>query len=136
MGNAIRWLKVKISEVDPDTLESTAIADLCNSIDLFITERVTAADKVIATSTAERIQSGDIVLVYANSSSVRLTLEEALHQQKRFRVVLVDSRPMFEGKSLASHLADLGISVQYSLLHGLSHHSKTLQKFCLVPTQC
>lgn len=131
MGNAIRWLKVKISEVDPDTPESTAKADLCDSIDNFITERITIADQVIATSTAEKIQDGDVILIYAKSSSVRLTLEEAHRRQVKFRVLVIDSRPMFEGKSLASHLADLGITVQYSLLHGLSHHITDVTKVLL-----
>ena len=131
MGNAIRWLKVKISEVDPDTPESTAKADLCDSIDNFISERITIADQVIATSTAEKIQDGDVILTYANSSSVRLTLEEAHRRKVKFRVLAIDSRPMLEGKSLASHLAELGLTVQYSLLHGLSHHIKDATKVLL-----
>ena len=131
MGNAIRWLKVKISEVDPDTPESTAKADLCESIENFVTERITIADQVIATSTAEKIQDDDVILVYANSCSVRLTLEEAHRRRVRFRVLVIDSRPMFEGKGLASRLADLGLTVQYSLLHGLSHHIKDVTKVVL-----
>lgn len=120
MGNAIRWLKVKISEVDPDTPESTAKANLCECIDNFITERITVADQVIATSTTERIRDGDVVLTYGRSSAVQMALEEAHRQGKSFRVVLVDSRPLFEGKRLAGSLADRGLEVQYSLLHGLS----------------
>ena len=131
MGNAIRWLKVKISQVDPDTLETTAKAELCESIDNFVTERITVADQVIATSTAERIQDGDIILTYGKSSAVELTLEEAQRQGKRFRVIVVDSRPLFAGRGLASKLADWGLEVQYSLLHGLSHLMQDVTKVLL-----
>ena len=131
MGNAIRWLKVKISEIDPDTLESIAIADLCDSIDLFNTERITVADKVISTSTADRIQDGDVIMIYARSTAVRSTLEEALRQGKEFRVIVVDSRPMLEGKDLAFHLANRGLDVQYCLLNGLSHNIKGVTKVVL-----
>ena len=131
MGNAIRWLKVKISEVDPDTLETTAKTDLCESIENFIAERITVADKAIATSTAERVRDGDVILTYGRSSAVQMTLEEACRQGKKFRVIVVDSRPLFEGKHLAATLADRGLVVQYSLLHGLSHLTKEVTKVLL-----
>lgn len=131
MGNAIRWLKVKISEVDPDTVETTAKANLCDGIDDFIAERITVADQVIATSTAERIRNGDTILIYGRSSAVQLSLEVALCQGKSFRVIVVDSRPLFEGKALASNLADSGLEVQYSLLPGVSHLIKDVTKVFL-----
>lgn len=131
MGNAIRWLKVKISEIDPDTIETTAKTDLCESIDNFITERITVADQVIASKSAEQIRNGDTVLAYGRSSAVQKTLEEALRQGKSFRVIVIDSRPLCEGKVLASDLADAGLEVQYSLLHGLSHLIKDATKVLL-----
>src|SRR5271168_3537424 len=52
MGNAIRWLKLEISKVDIDVPEAEAKKGLCNAIDVFIRERVTFADQVIAQSAA------------------------------------------------------------------------------------
>lgn len=131
MGNAIRWLKVEISEVDPDTPESKAKADLCDAIDNFIRERITVADQVIATSAAEKICDGDTILTYAKSSIVQQILAEALRQGKKFKVIVVDSRPLFEGKNLARALADLGLDVQYSLTHAISHVIKGVTKVFL-----
>ena len=131
MGNAIRWLKVKISDIDPDTLEETAKAGLCESIDNFITERITMAGQVIATSTAERIRDRDVILTFGRSSAVQSTLEEAFKRGKSFGVIVIDSRPLFEGKRLASDLADTGLEVQYSPLHGLSHLLKGVTKVIL-----
>ncbi|KAL9046985.1 MAG: hypothetical protein Q9214_000323 [Letrouitia sp. 1 TL-2023] len=121
MGNAIRWLKLEISTIDPDTPESEAKSDLCSSIDIFIRERITVADQVIATIAMERIRDGDIILTFAKSSIVQKTLIQAYHEGRRFRVIVVDSRPLFEGKNLARTLADLGLEVQYTLTHALSH---------------
>ena len=121
MGNAIRWLKLEISNVDPDTPESEAIADLCFSIDSFIRERITIAGQVIASSSAEKIKDGDIILTYAKSSVVQHTLLEAYRRGTRFKAIVVDSRPLFEGKNLARSLANLGIEVQYALTHSISH---------------
>ena len=121
MGNAIRWLKVKISEIDPDTSEDTARADLCRDIDNFINERITVAGQVIADFTCSKIQDGDVIITYAKSSTVQHTLYEAYKRGKKFSVIVVDSRPMFEGKNLARALAKLGIQVQYTLTHAINH---------------
>lgn len=131
MGNAIRWLKVKISEVDPDTPESKAKADLGDAIDNFIRERITVADQVIATSAAEKIRDGDTILTYAKSSIVQQILVEAFRQGKKFRVIVVDSRPLFEGKHLARALATLGLEVQYALTQAISHAIKDVTKVLL-----
>ncbi|MCJ1396744.1 hypothetical protein MMC18_009636 [Xylographa bjoerkii] len=131
MGNAIRWLKLEINDVDPDTEESKAKADLCEGIDNFIRERITVADQVISTSAAEKIQDNDIILTFAKSSIVQQTLVEAYRKGIRFRVIVVDSRPLFEGKHLARALADLGLEVQYSLTHAIDHVMKDATKVFL-----
>lgn len=131
MGNAIRWLKVEISEVDVSTDETKAKADLCGAIDDFIQERITVADQVIAAKAAAKIQDGDVILTFAKSSIVQQTLVEAYRKGKSFRVIVVDSRPLFEGKNIARALANLGLEVQYSLIHGLSHVMKDASKVLL-----
>jgi translation initiation factor eIF-2B subunit delta len=131
MGNAIRWLKVEINDVDPDTPESKAKADLCEAIDNFIREKLIVADQVIAKTAADKIQDGDTILTFAKSSIVQQTLVEAYKNGKRFKVIVVDSRPLFEGKNLARALADLGLDVQYSLTHGVGHVIKEASKVFL-----
>ena len=131
MGNAIRWLKLQISDVDPDTLESRAKTDLCEAIDNFIRERITVADQVIASSAAEKIQDGDVILTFAKSSIVQQTMVEAHRRGTKFRVIVVDSRPLFEGKHLARTLATLGLEVQYSLIHAIGHAIKDATKVFL-----
>lgn len=131
MGNAIRWLKVEISEVDPSTPETSAKQELCDAIDDFIRERITVADQVISRSAAEKITDGDVILTYAKSSIVQQTLVEAFRQGKKFRVIVVDSRPLFEGKNLARALTTLGVQVQYALTTAISHAIKDVTKVFL-----
>lgn len=127
-GNAIRSLKLAITSIDPSCPESEAKKTIYNFIDSFIREKITVAGQVIATSAAEKIENGDVILCYANSSVIQKTLLMAHSQGKNFRVSIVDSRPLFEGKKLARVLADAGLDVKYTLIHGISHAVKEATK--------
>lgn len=89
------------------------------------------ADQVIAGSAAQKVQDGDVIVTFAGSSIVKQTLLTAHKQGKRFRVSIIDSRPLFEGKNLARALANAGLDVQYSLVHGISHAIKDATKVFL-----
>jgi len=130
-GNAIRWLKQLISQLDPDIEESEAKKFLCSTIDDFIREKVTLAGEVISTQASSRIEkTGETILVYGKSSLVERTLFHAARDEgKTFRVVIVDSRPLFEGKNLARGLLRAGMreggelsgcEVVYTLISGLA----------------
>ena len=131
MGNAIRWLKVEISKVDIYLPDSEAKKALCDSIDVFISERVTLADQVIAETAAERIRDGDVILTYAKSNVVQKALIKAHEDGKQFRVIVVDSRPLHEGKQLAGDLVGLGMDVKYCLINGLAHNIQDATKVML-----
>lgn len=131
MGNAIRWLKLEISKVDIDLPDAEAKQGLCESIDMFIRDRVTVADQVIADSAADKIRDGDVIMTFAKSSIVQKALISAHDQGKRFKVIVVDSRPLREGKHLATTLLGLGLAVKYCLLNGLSHSIHDVTKVFL-----
>lgn len=119
-GNSIRWLKNLISTQSVDLTDSEAKKDLCQAIDLFIRERITLADEVIAREATARIEGGDVILTYAKSSIVEKTLIAAHRQGKQFKVIVVDSSPMFEGKNHARSLVRAGLKVQYALLSAIA----------------
>ena len=118
-GNSIRWLKNLISTQPVDATDSEAKSSLCQAIDLFIRERITLADEVIAREASSRIEDGDVILTYAKSSIVEKTFLTAHCQGRDFTVIIVDSRPMFEGRNLARSLVRAGCKVRYTLLSGL-----------------
>lgn len=111
--------------------EADAKTSLCEFIDNFIREKITVADQVIAGSAAQKVQNGDVIVTFAGSSIVKQTLLDAHRQGKTFRVSIIDSRPLFEGKNLARALATAGLDVQYSLINGISHAIKDATKVFL-----
>jgi translation initiation factor eIF-2B subunit delta len=132
MGNSIRWLKLEISKVDPGTPEETAKKDLCEKIDTFIRERITVAHEVIAKAAAEKIQNDDVILTAHKSYIVQETLLYAKkHQGKNFRVYIIDSRPLNEGRALADALKAADIEVTYSYFHAVAHAAREATKCIL-----
>jgi|TARA_R110002003_G_scaffold135_2_gene12488 translation initiation factor eIF-2B subunit delta len=124
-------LCIVIIKIDPSTPENEAKRDLLEEIDIFIRERVTAADKLIRDLAATKIEPGDVVLTYAASSIVEQAIIQAHKAGIPFSVIVVDSKPLFEGKQLARKLANAGISVRYYLITGSSHAVKDATKVLL-----
>lgn len=124
MGNAIRWLKLEITNLGIDLSDAEAKEYLTEQIETFIRVRLEYADRVIVETAVNSINDGDIILTYASSNVVTQTLIAAKKQGKNFRVVVVDSRPLFEGKPLVRKLAQEGISATYVLISGLSYAMK------------
>ncbi|KAF2104010.1 IF-2B-domain-containing protein [Rhizodiscina lignyota] len=128
MGNAIRWLKDLIIKIDPDVPESEAKQSLIAAIDSFIRERITAADTLISQTASSKIRDGDVILTFAKSSIVLQTLLEAHANGTKFRVIVVDSKPLFEGRKLAEELVEHGLDVQYNLISAAAHAVKEASK--------
>ncbi|EJD00890.1 eukaryotic translation initiation factor 2B delta subunit [Fomitiporia mediterranea MF3/22] len=119
MGNAIRQLKLEISGSDIDMPEQDAKDLLCRKIDNYIRDRIIIADQVIQDSAGQKIRDGDVILTFARSSAVEKVLLRAHEDGKRISVIVVDSRPMLEGKHLLSVLTAADIPCTYLLLPAL-----------------
>lgn len=117
--------------IDPEVSEIEAKDHILSSIDTFIRERITAAGAAIATSAADKITPGDVVVTFASSSVVQRAFLEAHARCTRFRVVVVDSKPLFEGRRLATRLARRGLDVQYALVSAAAHVVKGATKVFL-----
>ncbi|XP_057768518.1 uncharacterized protein LOC130988640 isoform X2 [Salvia miltiorrhiza] len=121
MGNAIRFLKRRITSLPLSLSESEAITSLLSDIDRFINEKIILADKVIVKHAVTKIRDGDVLLTYASSSAVEMLLLHAHELGKQFRVVIVDSRPKLEGKMLLRRLVGKGISCTYTHINAVSY---------------
>jgi translation initiation factor eIF-2B subunit delta len=121
-SNAFTFLKIAIANLDRDIPEEKAKATLCEQIDAYIRERITFADEAISTYAVTKIQNGDVILIYAKSEVILVILKKAFHQLKRnFRVIVVDSRPLNEGREMLSALHREGIPCTYILLNAVSY---------------
>ncbi|KAL9109858.1 MAG: hypothetical protein Q9227_005561 [Pyrenula ochraceoflavens] len=130
-GNAIRQLKLTISRIDPSLPESTAKSDLLQRIDNVIRERITVADTAISRDAGSKIRDGEVIMTYGKSSIVEKTFLEAHRSGKKFKVLIVDSRPLFEGKNLARRLSAAGIETEYALITTCSHAISSVTKVFL-----
>ncbi|KAH8830658.1 eukaryotic translation initiation factor 2B delta subunit [Flagelloscypha sp. PMI_526] len=121
MGNAIRQLKLDISGSDIDLPEQDAKDALCQKIDDYIRDRIIMADEVIQESATSKIKDGDVILTYARSSVIEKVLLSAHKSGKRFSVIVIDSRPLLEGKVLLKRLTSTTppIPCTYALLPAL-----------------
>ncbi|BGP30840.1 hypothetical protein JCM10296v2_002599 [Rhodotorula toruloides] len=120
MGTAIRFLKYEISLIEMEMPLEEAKSLLISKIDSFIRDRILLASRVIEQHAIEKINDGDVILTYARSSVVEGVLLEAKRQGKEFSVVVVDSRPLYEGKHLLHSLRLASIPTTYVLLPSLS----------------
>ncbi|WVN86128.1 uncharacterized protein L203_101289 [Cryptococcus depauperatus CBS 7841] len=127
-GNAIRWLKSEINRLGEagDRSEAEQKQYLVDAIGLYLRDRIEFADQVIADSAKEKIKPGDTVITFARSSVVETVLLEAWASMRQqdpdatFDVVVVDSRPLLEGKKSLQALTAAGLPCTYTLLSLLS----------------
>ncbi|XP_073006106.1 uncharacterized protein [Typha latifolia] len=121
MGNAIRFLKNRIAKLPHTLSESEAKSCLQSDIDRFIAEKIVLADKVIVRHAVTKIRDGDVLLTYASSSVVEMILTYAHELGKKFRVVVVDSRPKLEGQVLLHRLVAKGLDCTYTHINAISY---------------
>ncbi|XP_065113295.1 translation initiation factor eIF2B subunit delta isoform X2 [Paramisgurnus dabryanus] len=121
MGNAIKYIKKEISNIPNHCKEEEAKKKLQLCIDNYINEKITLASQAISKCAIEKISNGDVILVYGCSSLVNHILCEAFDKQRKFRVIVVDSRPRLEGREALRRLVKKGIQCTYVLISALSY---------------
>ncbi|XP_070047646.1 uncharacterized protein [Nicotiana tomentosiformis] len=121
MGNAIRFLKARIAKLSLTLSEAEAKAALYSDIERFINEKIILADRVITRQAVTKIRDGDVLLTYGSSSVVEMILLHAYELGKRFRVIVVDSRPKLEGKALLRRLVKGGLCCTYTHINAVSY---------------
>jgi translation initiation factor eIF-2B subunit delta len=121
MGNAIRFVKSHIAKLPLSYTDAEAKASLCSDIDRFINEKIIIADKVIVGHATTKIRDGDVLLTYGLSCVVEMILLSAHELGKKFRVVVVDSRPKFESQALLARLMAKGLSCTYTHINAVSY---------------
>ncbi|PWW79408.1 nagb/rpia/CoA transferase-like protein [Tuber magnatum] len=132
LGNSIRWLKTEIAAISPELSEEAAKKLLCEKIDVFIRERITAASEAIVNTTAGRyINDGDTILTFSKSSVVEKSLLEAHSRGTNFKVLVVDSSHLFEGKNLLTTLVRAGIDVEYIKAALVDHYMGSVTRALL-----
>lgn len=132
MGNAFSFVKKFVMDLDRDIDLDTIKKVCCDAIDVYIQERILFADKAIGKYACTKIVHGDVILTYANSEVIQSLLlhahETFQEKQKSFRVIVVDSRPLLEGRKTLEILTKAGIECSYIFLNSLSYVMKEVTK--------
>lgn len=121
MGNAIRFIKARIAKLPVALSESEAKVSIFSDIDGFINEKIVIADKVIIGHAVTKIRNGDVILTYSSSSVIEMILIHAYEIGRQFHVIIVDSRPKFEGQSILRRLVKKGLSCTYTHINAVSY---------------
>lgn len=120
MGNAIRWLKQEISLIDPSTPDKEAKQILREKIAQFAREKIEFSDRLIIENGSQHVENGSTIVTYGSSKVLTdLLIHNAVKLKKDFQVIVVDSRPLFEGRKMADQLRRHGVNVLYALITSL-----------------
>jgi translation initiation factor eIF-2B subunit delta len=109
-----------ITDIKPNTVLSTAKDQLIEKVDDMLAGIAFSQAKIVATAT-KRIHNGDTVLTYARSGIVEQILLTAHEEGKDFKVIVVDSRPKLEGKTMLTSLVNAGIECDYTLVSAVNY---------------
>lgn len=120
MANAAKFLSWQITHIPAGTSDVKAKEQLSKAIYDFIHMEIVLAQEAISHYANEKISNGDVIMTFACSSSVKKVLCDAYKSGKKFRVIVVDSRPQLEGKAMAQHLAKEKIPCHYILINAIS----------------
>ncbi|MBS7637579.1 S-methyl-5-thioribose-1-phosphate isomerase [Candidatus Bathyarchaeota archaeon] len=107
MRNAVRFLKLKAEEAEWERVEE--LKALVRGASQELLETFREARRRIAEVGSRRILNGDIILTHCHSSTVMVILKNAKERGTDFKVVLTETRPLYQGRRTARELSEAGI---------------------------
>ncbi|KAE8884624.1 Translation initiation factor eIF-2B subunit delta [Phytophthora fragariae] len=135
MGNAIRRLRRVIGSTPPELSEEEAKRRIRDEMDDYVQSRILLASRAVVKNAQSKISAGDVILTYARANVVEeLLLETAKTSPEiaaTLRVIVVDSRPHYEGRKLVSVLAGAGLQCSYLQINALSYIMREVTKVFL-----
>lgn len=131
MQNAVTFLKGHISEIQDTQSPQEVKGNLVDWVNNFIHDEIGLAKKQITVEAQQKIMDEDVILTYCCSSLVKSVLKLAFESGKKFRVIIVDSRPQFRGRDMLNYLSSVGINCTYVLITAVSYIMKEVTKVLL-----
>ncbi len=116
MGHLIKYVRYLVTHLSPEISEADAKAFLLNKLELFHEERISFAADNIARFVSSTIRDNDVILTFGSSPLLRKVLVHAAATHK-FKLVVVDSRPLCEGLRTLAALSS-SVHCVYSPLSG------------------
>lgn len=120
MTNALKFFKLQLTRTDVNLTDNDKKVILIDFIDEYINNDIKKAWDAICMKVNKKIVNEDVILIYGCSSLVRNILIQAKKDGKKFSVIIVDSRPLLEGREMLRRLVSAGIKCTYVLINALS----------------
>ncbi|KAL7691085.1 putative nagB/RpiA transferase [Plasmopara halstedii] len=135
MGNAIRRLRRVIGSTPPELSEEEAKRRIRDEMDDYVQSRILLASRAVVKIAQSKLNPGDVILTYARANVVEELLLEtaktAPETAATLRVIVVDSRPHYEGRKLVGSLAGAGLQCSYLQINALSYIMREVTKVFL-----
>jgi translation initiation factor eIF-2B subunit delta len=139
MGNAFTFLKTAVASLERDLSRDHMVEIVQETIQAYIQERIDYAQQAIAQQPALQLPTRNstgqrqVFLTYGHSEAISaiFTRMAEVSDPSQFRVIVVDSRPLLEGKKLLCTLRAANIDCSYILLNALSYIMRDVTKVYL-----
>ncbi|KAF7496350.1 Translation initiation factor eIF-2B subunit delta [Sarcoptes scabiei] len=131
MMNAIKHLKFIFSKISSDWEDDDIRENICSEITKFIEEEILCSRKAISQCSLKEIfsnKNGQTILTLGFSSLMKTVFADAIEKKIDFSVVVVDSRPSFEGKKMVEFLVRNNVPVTYILINAVRYIIKEVNK--------
>jgi ribose 1,5-bisphosphate isomerase len=107
MRNALRFIVSKVEETKEKKVKE--LAKTVSVASQWFLNALECSKRQIAEIGAKRIQNNSIVFTHCHSSTVTNLLKKAKQEGKSFEVICTETRPLFQGRTTAREMLDLGV---------------------------
>uniref|UniRef100_A0A1B6E126 Translation initiation factor eIF2B subunit delta n=2 Tax=Clastoptera arizonana TaxID=38151 RepID=A0A1B6E126_9HEMI len=131
MTNAMRHIKWHLTQLPNDVSDVEAQKKLCEIVDTYIKEQIDVAGEAICNTVQKKIANNDVILTFGCSSLICRILVESHRSGTKFRVIVVDAGPWFEGREMLRRLVVKGLQCSYVLISATSFIMREASKVLL-----
>ncbi|KAH9398351.1 Eukaryotic translation initiation factor 2B, subunit 4 delta, 67kDa [Tyrophagus putrescentiae] len=128
MHNAVKHLKLVFSRIPAESKDDHVKSFICNAIETFVEEEIICSWKAIVDRSLEKIHDEDTILTLGCSTIVKHVIYNAAKNGKKFKVIVVDTRPKFEGREMINFCVKNNIPATYVLINSISYVMKEVSK--------
>jgi len=111
MRNAVRWVINQVEKSDEKRVKKLAEAISLSSKEFL--KNLEDSKEKIAEIGAKRIRDDSVIFTHCHSSTVNYLLERAKKEGKTFEVICTETRPIFQGRTTAKEMLELGIKTTF-----------------------
>jgi len=107
MRNALRFLLARTEESREEKIK--ALTKIVSAASQQFLNMLEDSKEKIAEIGAKRIRDNAVILTHCHSSTVTCLLKKAKQEGKSFEVICTETRPVFQGRTTAREMLDLGV---------------------------